>query len=119
MNREDKRKYPRRLVLIPARLAAGRDSSRFGLVRNISLAGAYFLTQESLAPGDDLEVTLHLTGDPAGPTRQVPATVVRIEELDPDTTDLWFFGVAVRFHEELADMKAEIEHLAERLASAE
>ena len=49
----DQRKHPRRLVLIPAYVGAGEDSGKsFGLVRNISLEGAYFLTQQQLEQGD-------------------------------------------------------------------
>jgi len=44
--------------------------------------------------------------------------VVRIEELDPDTTDLWFFGVGVRFCEALSDIEGDVARLAERLAAA-
>ena len=115
----DQRKHPRQLVLIPAYVGARQDSGvSFGLVRNISPKGAYFLTQQSLQPGDQLDLSLHLSGDPSGHVRQALAEVIRIEELDPDTTDLWFFGVGVRFCEELSDIEDEVASLAERLAAA-
>ncbi|MBW2529428.1 MAG: PilZ domain-containing protein [Deltaproteobacteria bacterium] len=119
-DRPEQRRHPRQLVLIPAYVGAERDSTKgFGLVRNISLDGAFFLTQRELRPGDELDITLHLTGDPAGPVRPVRSKVVRVEALDPDTTDLWFWGVGVSFHEALSDIEDEIAQLAEKLADAQ
>ena len=119
-NPQEKRKHDRELVLIPVYVEREQvPAPSLGLIRNVSVAGAYFLTQQRLEPGASLDLTLHLSGDPAGPTREITATVVRIEELDLDTTDLWFYGVGIRFDEELSDLADEIEELARRLADAQ
>lgn len=118
--RAEKRSHPRRLVLIPVYVGQQQaPAPSLGLIRNVSVAGAYFLTQQRLQEGETLDLSLHLSGDPTGAKRETTATVVRIEELDLDTTDLWFYGVGVTFSEELTDIQSEIEALAKKLAAVE
>lgn len=116
----EQRKHPRKLVVVPAYLGAERTPDRsVVLVRNISIEGAYLLTQQRFEPGDEVELSLHWTGDPAGLQRETSAVVVRVEPLDPATTDLWLYGVGVRFGEALTDSEAEISRLARMLAEAQ
>ena len=88
------------------------------VLRDISAAGASFLTRVELSVGEAVRLTIQFSREPGGKSCDAESTVVRVEELEPERADVWSHQVAVSFDAPLVGMEAEINELGERLRRA-
>jgi hypothetical protein len=88
------------------------------VLRDISVAGASFLTRVELAAGEAVRLTIEFSREPGGKSCEADSTVVRVEALEPERADVWSHQVAVSFDQPLTGYEVEIRELAERLVRA-
>jgi serine/threonine protein kinase len=94
---------------IPAGINGQRDLRHTALIHNASRSGALLVTRHRCHPGQELILTLHLSGDFNG--QDVTGEIMRVEARRDDP--IWKFEVGVRFAEPLSeDLLAEIERRA-------
>jgi hypothetical protein len=109
----ERRKEERRLSCIPASLQASEDDD-LALIRNVSRTGALLFTRIKYEIGDQLTLSLHLTGlDDGLPAR---ATVVRVVARDYTRKDLWRYEVGVNFEEPIDGYAEQIREIGDRQA---
>ena len=108
----DERRAERRYrVTLPVAIAAGGPAKdppfeRIGLSRDASASGVLFNTRSCFAPGDEIDLTLHLS---AAEERRVRGRVVRVETVPRDSDFLWRYLTAVRFVEPLPELVTKLE----------
>lgn len=87
-DRSDRRQAPRFRIAIPVELEGGR-----GTTRDVSLSGVYFETDQSFAPGEQINLALVLERvSPGRPVRlECEGRIVRVSRFDTQ------IGVAVAF----------------------
>jgi len=100
---EERRGQRRYRVTLPLEIARPDTRERVGLSRDASVAGVLFNTRSRFAPGDRVDVTLHLSTEQ---TKRVRAEVVRVEVVPRDSNFLWRYLAAVRFTEPLPELEA-------------
>ena len=112
----DERRAERRYrVTLPVAIAGDTEGGfepieRIGLSRDASASGVLFNTRSRFAPGDEIDLTLHLSADEA---RGVRGRVVRVETVAKDSDFLWRYLTAVCFVEPLPDLVAKLAETAE------
>ena len=107
MHADERRERRRYRVTLPVAIDVERpdadaDAERVGLSRDASVSGVLFNTRSRFAPGDELELTLHLS---PSEERRVRARVVRVETVPRDSNFLWRYLTAVRFDEPVPDLE--------------
>jgi hypothetical protein len=88
------------------------------VIRDISVAGACFLTRVEIETGEPVRLNIQLTRDPKGKVIETDAKVVRVEQFEPERADVWTCSIAVEFDEPLEGLDDEIDELAARLKKA-
>jgi len=111
----DRRRAPRRLICVPSDVTSDVWSGQVALIRDVSVTGAYLLTNGPFMEGTRLELGIRLRGDAGSPKTKIKGKVVRTDKLDIRRADLWSWGAAVQFDEPLTGLDEEIAALAERL----
>jgi len=111
----DRRSEARIPSSIPAGINGQRDLRHTALIHNASRGGALLVTRHQCHPGQELVLTLHVSGAFHG--QDVSAEVVRVEARHADP--IWKFEVGVRFPVPLAEgLLEELERRAARGAPA-
>lgn len=113
----ERRREPRCLVCAPVDVQPRSTAEHRAVLRDISVLGASFLTRVALTQGETVHLALQLGRDSAT-VAETDATVVRVERLDPERSDVWSHQIAVQFAEPLQGHEVEINALAERLVKA-
>jgi len=108
----NRRGDPRYLTCVLAGLKT-ESTEAVALIRDVSVSGAFLLTQKPFPAGERLDLNLHFSTDLAG-AHHVTARVVRSGRRDRDRSDLWAFSAAVRFDEPLLHLEPEIREAARR-----
>lgn len=114
----DRRAHARCLVCAPVGVHAQSSKQHKAVLRDISVAGASFLTRVELAMGEAVRLTIEFSREPGGKSCETESTVVRVEALEAERADVWSHQVAVSFDQPLTGYEAEIGELAERLVRA-
>jgi hypothetical protein len=110
---QERRAHPRRIVCIVAHVEPEELPRDAALLRNISLSGAYLLARLPMSADERVLLALHFITDKGEEARveEVPATVIRVEPLDAETSAIWSVGVAMRF-------EASVDHLTDAIERA-
>ena len=111
---DERRKAARNVVCVPARVSPREGVDKLSLIEDISLTGARLLTRCEPEMGENLRLSLYLSGTNEAPTI-VMARVVRLLPFDGAET-LWRRRVAVVFEHPLHGCEQEIHSLAEEEA---
>ena len=114
----ERRAHARCLVCAPVGVHPQKAKQHKAVLRDISVAGASFLTRVELSVGEAVRLTIEFSREPGGKSRDAESTVVRVEALEPERADVWSHQVAVSFDEPLAGLETEIRELGERLRRA-
>jgi hypothetical protein len=95
-----RRGLPRQPVLLAVELSSAAKRGRCGVTRNASRTGLLIVTPSRFAVGESLELALH--GSP-GQSGRVNARVVRVEENEWDSHEVWRYRMAVALDDALPD----------------
>lgn len=110
----DRRSGNRYLACTMASLERTDGEQRAALVHDMSESGALILVRTTkVAVHDEVALLLHATQSD-DPTRIAHGVIVRVEELPADDSGPWMRRVAIRFHEPLHMIDAEIAGFRER-----
>ncbi len=112
----DRRIGNRHLACFPAHVDTGAGSKRSAVIRDLSVSGALLLTRARVKVGDELTLSLYLTGDPTQ-GHEVKGRVVRDERRSLEVSDIWPYAVAIQFDEPFQEIEPDVRALAERQAS--
>ena len=94
----------------------GTGQKRTAVIKDLSVSGALLLTRARVKPGDEVTLSLYLTGDP-NVAREVKGHVVRDERRSLEVSDIWPFAVAIRFHEPFEEIEPDVRAIAEKQAA--
>jgi hypothetical protein len=112
----DRRTSTRHLAVFPAHVDTGTGTKRTAVIRDLSVTGALLLTRARVKVGDEITLSLYLTGDPTQ-AREVKGRIVRDERRSLEVSDVWPYAAAVHFDEPLADLEDDVKALAQKQAS--
>lgn len=111
----DRRTNTRHLAVFPAHVDTGTGNKRTAVIRDLSVTGALLLTRARVKVGDEITLSLYLTGDPTQ-AREVKGRIVRDERRSLEVSDVWPYAAAVHFDEPLADLEDAVKALAQKQA---
>jgi len=111
----ERRTATRHLAVFPAHVDTGTGNKRTAVIRDLSVSGALLLTRARVKIGDEVTLSLYLTGDP-NLAREVKGRVVRDERRSVEVSDIWPYAVAIQFHEPFEDIEPDVKALAEKQA---
>ncbi|MDI1449226.1 PilZ domain-containing protein [Polyangium sp. 6x1] len=112
----DRRTALRHTAVFPAHVDTGNGNKRTAVIRDLSVSGALLLTRARVKIGDEVTLSLYLTGDP-NQCREVKGRVVRDERRSVEVSDIWPYAVAIHFNEPFEDIEPAVKALAEKQAS--
>jgi len=112
----DRRTALRHAAVFPAHVDTGNGNKRTAVIRDLSVSGALLLTRARVKIGDEVTLSLYLTGDP-NLAREVKGRVVRDERRSVEVSDIWPYAVAIHFNEPFEDIEGDVKALAEKQAS--
>ncbi|MDC3956562.1 PilZ domain-containing protein [Polyangium jinanense] len=112
----DRRTAFRHTAVFPAHIDTGNGHKRTAVIRDLSVSGALVLTRARVKIGDEVTLSLYLTGDP-NHSRDVKGRVVRDERRSVEVSDIWPYAVAIHFNEPFEDIEPDVKALAEKQAS--
>lgn len=112
----DRRTATRHSAYFPAQIDTGTGKKRTAVIKDLSVSGVLLMTRAKVAPGDEVTLSLFLTGDPEH-AREVKGRVVRDERRDIEVSDVWPFAVAIQFLEPFEDIEPDVKALAEKQAA--
>ena len=104
-----RRSAPRIPAVLAVELSSSSKPGRCGVTRNASGKGLLIVTPSRFSVGDELKLSVHV-GEQSG---HVGARVVRVEENDKDSSEVWRYRLAVELDGTLPE-----ELLAEALTRA-
>lgn len=112
----ERRTATRHSAYFPAQIDTGTGKKRTAVIKDLSISGCLLLTRAKVNPGDEITLSLYLTGDPEQ-ARDVKGSVVRDMRRDQEVSDVWPFSVAIRFDEPFTDIEPDVKALAEKQAA--
>lgn len=96
---ESRRKNPRVPAILAVELSSKAKPGRCGVTRNASGKGLLIVTPSRFSVGDALDVAVHV-GTQSG---RASARVVRVEENDRDSAEVWRYRLAVELDRTLPE----------------
>jgi len=111
----ERRTAMRHMAVFPAHVDTGTGNKRTAVIRDLSVSGALLLTRARVKIGDEVTLSLYLTGDP-NVSKEVKGRVVRDVRRSIEVSDIWPFAVAVHFDEPFTDIEPDVKALAEKQA---
>ncbi|WP_170319307.1 PilZ domain-containing protein [Polyangium spumosum] len=112
----DRRTALRHSAVFPAHVDTGNGNKRTAVIRDLSVSGALLLTRARVKIGDEVTLSLYLTGDP-NQAQEVKGRVVRDERRSVEVSDIWPYAVAIRFNEPFEAIEPDVKALAEKQAN--
>jgi len=111
----ERRTATRHNAVFPAHVDTGNGQKRTAVIRDLSVSGALLLTRARVKIGDEVILSLYLTGDP-NQSREVKGRVVRDERRNIEVADIWPYAVAIQFAEPFESIEPDVKALAEKQA---
>lgn len=105
----------RHLACVLAQVERTPGGGRNAVIRDISVTGALLLTRAALAVGEQVRLSLFVTGDPSKPV-VATAKVLRAGPRAREVADVWPRLAAVQFDQPLAHLEETIAAIARQQA---